>query len=78
MVNTLKQHDHIIITNNGVGEAVLIGINDFAKYEEFLHLRYVHNELQKTKEKADQPEEQFISAATVFANIDKKLTSYGL
>ena len=37
----LKDHDHVIITNHGRGESVLINIEDYAKYEEFLHQRYV-------------------------------------
>ena len=32
----LKDHDHVIITNHGRGESVLINIEDYAKYEEFL------------------------------------------
>ena len=31
----LKDHDHVIITNHGRGESVLINIEDYAKYEEF-------------------------------------------
>ena len=30
----LKDHDHVIITNHGRGESVLINIEDYAKYEE--------------------------------------------
>ena len=29
----LKDHDHVIITNHGRGESVLINIEDYAKYE---------------------------------------------
>ena len=28
----LKDHDHVIITNHGRGESVLINIEDYAKY----------------------------------------------
>ena len=42
-----KNHNHVIITNQGRGESVLINIEDYAKYEEFLHQRYVAEELQK-------------------------------
>lgn len=31
----LKDHNHVIITNHGRGESVLINIEDYAKYEEF-------------------------------------------
>ena len=45
----LKDHDHVIITNHGRGESVLINIEDYAKYEEFLHQRYVAEALAKAK-----------------------------
>ena len=70
IVKTLKGHDHIIITNKGVGEAVLIGIEDFAKYEEFLHHRYIYDELQKSKERAKNPDTVLIDSQTVFDNIN--------
>ena len=73
IVKTLKENDHVIITNNGVGEAVLIGIDDFAKYEEFLHHRFIYEELQKSKKKANAPEVKLLSFESVFENIDKRL-----
>ena len=78
MVKALKEHDHIIITNNGVGEAVLIAFDDYAKYEEFLHHRFIFNELQKSKEESSKPDIKLLSAETVFANIDKRLKGRGL
>ena len=78
MVRTLNQHDHIIITNNGVGESVLIGIKDYDKYEEFVHHRFIYEELQKSKEKSLDPNAQMTDAETVFSNIEKKLEGRGL
>ena len=51
----LKDHDHVIITNHGRGESVLINIEDYAKYEEFLHQRYVAEALAKAKQQAADP-----------------------
>jgi len=45
LAGIIKDHDHIIITNNGQGEAVLINIEDYAAYEEYLHIRYVNQKL---------------------------------
>ena len=73
IVKALKEHDHIIITNKGVGEAVLIGIEDFAGYEEFLHHRFMYDELQKSKEFSMKPGVQLASASAVFANIDERI-----
>ena len=78
IVKTLKEHDHIIITNKGVGEAVLISIEDFAKYEEFLHHRFIYDELQKSKERANRPDIELLSAQSVFADINKRLESRSL
>ena len=36
-----KEHDHVIITNNGKGDTVLINFDDYASYEEFLHFKYI-------------------------------------
>ena len=78
MIKTLKEHDHIVITNKGVGEAVLIGIENFAKYEEYLHHRFIYDELQKSKVRANDPDTVFISSQTMFANITKRLESRSL
>jgi len=78
MVKTLKKHDHIVITNNGVGEAVLIGIEDFAKYEEFLHHRFIYDELQMSKEKLNDPSTKRLNVQEVFAGIHKRLDDEGL
>ena len=78
IVKSLKQHDHIIITNNGVGESVLINIDDYKKYEEFLHYRFIYDELQKSKAKSKGSDFIIKPADVVLSNIDKKLENRGL
>ena len=78
IVRSLKQHDHIIITNNGVGEAVLIGIDDYDEYEKFLHHRYIFNELQKSKASANSPNTELRDVSVVFARLEQKLEERGL
>ena len=78
VVKQLKQHDHIIITNNGIGESVLINIKDYAKYEKFLHYRYIYEELQKSKAKVSKPNVKMTDVTDVFNRIEKKLESKGL
>jgi PHD/YefM family antitoxin component YafN of YafNO toxin-antitoxin module len=73
MVKLLKRHDHIIITNHGVGESVLIGIEDYADYEEFLHRRFVFEELQKSKAEAADPSVELRAAADVFGRIRQRI-----
>lgn len=78
IVRLLEQHDHVIITNNGVGESVLINIKDYEKYEEYLHRRFIYEELQKSKAKANDPNTKLLDSADVFAGIEKKLEERGL
>jgi prevent-host-death family protein len=53
----IKNRDHVIITNNGKSEAVLIPYDEFVKYEEFLHIRYVKEKLAEAEALAGNPDE---------------------
>jgi prevent-host-death family protein len=55
MVEILKDHDQIIITNRGQGEAVLINIEDYSDYEEYLHRRYVREKLAEAEATSERP-----------------------
>ena len=65
--------DHIIITNNGVGETVMIDFADYEGYKEYKYQQYIYNELQKSKALLDDPNVERIPAMEVFARIEKKL-----
>jgi hypothetical protein len=45
LAGILKDHDQIIITNKGRGESVLINIEDYADYEDYVHRRYIRGKL---------------------------------
>lgn len=51
-----KEHDHIIITNNGKGDTVLIDFGDYENYKEFLYTRFVNEKLAEAEEYAKRPE----------------------
>jgi len=78
VVKALKQNSHVIITNNGVGESVLIDIKEYEEYEEYLHRRFVYNELQKSKAILNDPDVIVHDASDVFLGIYKKLEDRGL
>jgi len=78
IVASLKQNDHVIITNNGVGESVLIGIQEYAEYEEYLHRRFVYNELQKSKSLLNNPDAKIHDSADVFKELEAKLKEHKL
>mgnify|MGYP001071109040 CR=1 FL=1 len=63
----LKDHNHVIITNHGRGESVLINIEDYAKYEEFLHQRYVAEALAKA-----DPDTQWEDHESVWETLSKQ------
>jgi PHD/YefM family antitoxin component YafN of YafNO toxin-antitoxin module len=71
-VRSLKEHDRVIITNNGVGESVLINIEDYAEYEDFLHRRFVYDELQKSKAILDDPNVKLAPHSEVMDRLRKK------
>jgi prevent-host-death family protein len=45
LAEIVKNNDQVIITNNGIGEAVLISIDEYALFEEYVHTRYVDAKL---------------------------------
>lgn len=57
LASIIKNRDHVIITNNGKSEAVLIPYEEFSKYEEFLHIRYVKEKLAEAEAIAENPNE---------------------
>jgi len=65
----VKNRDNVIITNNGKSEAVLIPYEEFSRYEEFLHIRYVKEKLAEAEAIADNPKE-WLTADELFEEWD--------
>ena len=57
VVQIIKNRDHVIITNNGKSEAVLISYEEFEKYQEFLHIYYVKKKLAEAEAISENPDE---------------------
>lgn len=72
LAGLVKEHNQVIITNNGRGEAVLIGIEDYAQYEEFLHRRYVAQELEKAEQEAKKEGMQWVEHGDVWKALREK------
>jgi prevent-host-death family protein len=70
-----KNHNQIIITNNGRAETVLLGIDDYRAYEDFLHERYVVQKLKEAEEQVGDSSTQWLSHSEVFSRINEK---YGI
>ena len=65
----IRNRDRVIITNNGKSEAVLIPYEEFEKYEEFLHIRYVKQKLAEAEARAENADE-WISAEELLKEWD--------
>ena len=59
------QQDHIIITNRGRGDMVLIDFGEYTFYEEYLHQKYVDAELAEAIKQAQSPEAKWIPGEAV-------------
>jgi len=53
----VKNRDHVIITNNGKSESVLISFEEFEKYQEFLHICFVKEKLAEAEALSNKPDE---------------------
>lgn len=49
LADIVKNYNQVIITNNGRGESVLIGIDEYAAFEEYAHERYVAAKLAEAE-----------------------------
>jgi PHD/YefM family antitoxin component YafN of YafNO toxin-antitoxin module len=57
----LREHNRIVLTNEGKEEAVLIGIDDYAAYEEYAHKQYVREKLAEAEAMAASPDAVWLS-----------------
>ncbi|MCL1820999.1 MAG: type II toxin-antitoxin system prevent-host-death family antitoxin [Oscillospiraceae bacterium] len=73
VIRSLKEHNQILITNNGKGEAVLINAEDYADYEEYLHVRYVREKLDEAEARAANPSVKWLTHEEFFKNAREKL-----
>ena len=72
MESMLNGHDPIIITKNGRGTAVLLNIEDFSDYEEFMHIKYVAEKLKEAEMEADSPDAQWSGREDVLGRLRGK------
>jgi len=61
LADIIKNHDQVVITNNGKGEAVLINIDEYSAFEEYTHRRYIANKLAEAEAVAADPNSRRIS-----------------
>lgn len=66
----VKNNDHIIITNNGREDSVLININEYREFEEFQHIKYVKQSLAKAKAQSENASTDWYSLDDLRSYID--------
>ena len=70
LAETVKEGDHVIITNNGKSEAVVIPFEHLAGFQEYLYNRYVDEKLAEAEALEDDPT-QWLTVEEVLANMRK-------
>jgi len=68
----VDNHNQVIITRNGNPAMVLLNMKDYAEYEEFVHMRYVLEELKKAEEEAADPNTKWLTHDEVFNALRSK------
>ncbi|MCL2486580.1 MAG: type II toxin-antitoxin system Phd/YefM family antitoxin [Oscillospiraceae bacterium] len=68
----LSSRNPVIITKNGRGAAVLLSMEDFADYEEFMHAQYVNEKLREAEIEAASPDAEWIDGKEVIRRMREK------
>ena len=66
-----KEHNHIIVTNNGKDETVLMSIDDYNLCREFLYTKHILKELELSEIEAASSEKR-LTHDEVFAKFREK------
>jgi len=65
----VKENNPVIITNNGKGDTVLISMEEYAKFEDYVHHRYILEELARAEEEAANPGAEWFTHDEVWNEI---------
>ena len=68
----VKTNNQVIITNNGKADMVLIKMDDYKKYEEFLHLRYIDERLAEAENAASGSDAIWYTHDEIFGKLREK------
>jgi len=68
----LEKNNPVIITKNGRSSAVLLNIEDYADYEEFMHVKYIAQKLKEAEMVAESSEAVWTDYKTVLQRLREK------
>ncbi len=63
--------NRVIITNNGREEVIILGKEEYKSYEELLYREYIKKELAETREKAKDPNTNWLSEEEFWAGLEE-------
>jgi len=64
-----KKNNPVIITTHGRGDTVLISLEDYARFEDYVQHRYIINELEKAEQEAAALNTQWYTHDEVWSDI---------
>ena len=67
----VKNQGHVIITNNGKSESVLIPYEHLEDYQEYLHIRYINEKLAEAEALESNPD-NWLTIDEVMANLQNR------
>ena len=70
--SALDGRDPVIITKNGRGAAVLLHLDDYSDYEEFMHVKYVAAKLKEAEDEAESPDAEWSDYKSVIRRLREK------
>ncbi len=68
----VQDRDHVVITSRGKGDMVLIGMDEFAEFEQYRYKKYIKEALDEAKEYAKRPDAERLTLDEVFEDIRTK------
>ena len=68
----LDRRKPVIITKNGRVSAVLLSIDDFSDYEEFMHIKYVAEKLKEAEDEAESHDAEWSDYKSVIRGLRMK------
>ena len=68
IIKLANEGNQVIITCNGREAAVVIGTEEYRRYETFLHRELIKEELSKAKEKAKDPSAKWVGEEEFWAD----------
>ena len=68
-----NEHSHVILTNRGRGDMVLIDFEDYDLYTEHLHQKYTEAKLAEAIEQSQSPEVKWIPGEDVLKEARTRL-----